>query len=214
VTTHTVVIIAKAPVAGRVKTRLCPPLDPRSAARLAEAALRDTLAQVAGLRDARRVVALDGIAGPWLTPDFDVVAQRGGGLDERIAHVLDACDGPTLVVGMDTPQLRLHDLEHAFAQLDDGADAVVGPACDGGYWLLGLAVPDARAVLGVPMSTATTLAEQRARLDALGLSTAALRVLRDVDHYDDALAVAREAPSSRFAHALADVVDDLDRAGT
>jgi rSAM/selenodomain-associated transferase 1 len=212
-TTRTVVVIAKAPVAGRVKTRLCPPLDLGDAARLAEASLRDTLEQVARLRDARRVVALDGAPGPWLDAGFEIVAQRGDGLDQRLAHAFAECDGPTVVVGMDTPQLLVDDLESAFARLDD-VDAVVGPAYDGGYWLLGLAIPDAHVVLGVPMSTATTLAAQRARLEERGHSIATLRVLRDVDHFDDAVAAAHEAPSSRFARALADVTANLDRVHT
>jgi hypothetical protein len=198
----TVVVLAKAPVPGKVKTRLCPPLTSEGAAELAEAALVDTLAAVAKVPGVRRVLALDGLPGQWLPGDIEVVSQPHGGLDVRIAAALTAFRGPTVVVGMDTPQITAHDIECALDGLSGIADAVIGPALDGGYWLLGLAVPDERAVLGVPMSVAHTGAEQRARLDALGLTTSSLRSLRDIDDFDDARAVAHVAPASRFAKAF------------
>ncbi len=79
------------------------------------------------------------------------------------------------------------------------ADAVFGPAADGGFWALGLCVPDPALLRGVPMSTPTTGAIQRARLLAAGLRVADLPQLRDVDTAADAVAVARQAPQSRFA---------------
>jgi uncharacterized protein len=195
----TVAIMAKAPVAGRVKTRLCPPFSPHDAARLATAALQDTLTAALATRCRRRVVALDGAPGPWLPARFDVLSQPRGGLDVRIAALLRACEGPTIVVGMDTPQLTPRLLDTALGLLDDGADAVLGPALDGGYWLLGLSDPHPGAVIGVPMSSSRTGAAQRDRLDALGLRTAVLPTLRDVDTADDAHAVAALVPASRFA---------------
>src|ERR1700754_224288 len=76
----TLIVIAKAPVAGRVKTRLCPPCTPRQAAALAEAALRDTLAAMAlAGRDLRRAIVLDGAPGAWAGGE-QVIAQRGAGL--------------------------------------------------------------------------------------------------------------------------------------
>ncbi|MEO5678521.1 MAG: glycosyltransferase, partial [Acidimicrobiales bacterium] len=72
-------VLAKEPVAGRVKTRLCPPLTPAEAAAVAEAALADTLAAVARCGADRLVVALDGAPGPWLPAGFEVIPQRGGG---------------------------------------------------------------------------------------------------------------------------------------
>ena len=83
-----IMVIAKEPVPGRVKTRLTPPYTPAEAAELAEAALTDTLAAVASAPVARRVLALAGTPGRWLPPGFDVIGQRGGGLDERIAWAL------------------------------------------------------------------------------------------------------------------------------
>jgi rSAM/selenodomain-associated transferase 1 len=204
----TLAVIAKAPVAGRVKTRLCPPCTPRQAAALAEAALRDTLAamaaaaQLAGCR-VRRAIVLDGAPGAW-AGDERVVAQRGGGLDERLAHAFADLGGggPVLIVGMDTPQLTGELLAAALAALA-GHDAVLGPALDGGYWGIGLRRPDARALLGVPMSAEHTLAAQRARLGELGLRVADAATLVDVDTIEDAALVAAGAPGTAFARAFA-----------
>ena len=104
--TATVIVIAKAPVPGRVKTRLTPPLSPTQAAALARAALEDTLAAVAAARLAgRRVVALDGDPDGWLPDGFELVAQRGGGLAQRLARAFEDVGGPALLIGMDTPQI-------------------------------------------------------------------------------------------------------------
>ena len=200
----TLIVIAKEPLPGRCKTRLCPPLDHEQAARLAEAALADTLAAVASTPAPRRMLALDGSPGEWLPAGFDVVGQPAGGLGRRLAAAFDAADGPALLVGMDTPQLTPGLLADAIALLDGSgrADAVLGPASDGGYWAIGLRDPDREVFDGVPMSTAATAAVQRRRLSELGLRWRALGELRDVDVIDDAVAVAASAPRTRFAAAL------------
>ncbi|MFF9815131.1 DUF2064 domain-containing protein [Streptomyces sp. NPDC014006] len=195
----TLLVIAKEPRPGRVKTRLTPPFTPQQAAALAEAALADTLAAVAAAPAARRLLVLDGSPGPWLPPGFDVVPQCAGGLDERLAAALAGCDGPALLIGMDTPQVTPRLLDVDFT---DG-DAWFGPAEDGGFWALGLASPDPRLVRGVPMSTPTTGAVQRRRLVAAGLRVRDMPRLRDVDTADDAAAVAARAPHGRFAAQLA-----------
>ncbi|MET8471921.1 DUF2064 domain-containing protein [Streptomyces sp. NPDC004856] len=192
-------VIAKEPRPGRVKTRLTPPFTPREAAGLAEAALADTLEAVAATPAARRILVLDGAPGPWLPPGFEVVPQCAGGLDERLAAAFAACSGPALLVGMDTPQLTPDLLTVDFAD----CDAWFGPALDGGFWALGLATPDPDLLRGVPMSTAHTGAAQRARLTGAGLRVRDLPPLRDVDTADDAAAVAAEAPHGRFAARLA-----------
>jgi rSAM/selenodomain-associated transferase 1 len=199
------VVIAKAPVPGRVKTRLCPPCTAVQAAALAAAALADTLAAALRSRRAtRRVLALDGEAGAWLPPGFDVVPQRGSGLAERLAAAFADVGGPAFLVGMDTPQITPALLDAALAALDR-ADAVFGAALDGGFWGIGLRRADAAAFREVPMSTPGTGAAQRARLAELGLRTAGLPPLRDVDTIADAEVVAGEAPGSRFARALAEL---------
>jgi len=203
-----ILVIAKEPVPGRVKTRLTPPFSPGQGAGLAAAALADTLAAAAGAAAARLVIALEGAPGGWLPAGIPVLAQRGGGLDERIAAAMaDAYAGlarPVVLIGMDTPQVTPALLEAALRPLTDGsADATFGPAADGGFWLLGLRRPDPRLVLGVPMSTAETGAAQLARLHDAGLRVCQLPALLDVDTAADAYAVARLAPRTRFAAALA-----------
>lgn len=195
----TLLVIAKEPVPGRVKTRLTPPFAPWEAAALAEAALADTLAAVAAAPAARRVLVLDGAPGPWLPPGFDVVPQCAGGLDERLADAFARCEGPALLIGMDTPQVTPGLLAVDFAD----CDACFGPAEDGGFWALGLAVPDPALLRGVPMSTPSTGAVQRERLVAAGLRVRELPPLRDVDDARDARAVAALAPHGRFAARLA-----------
>ena len=197
----TLAVIAKAPAPGRSKTRLSPPLSPMQAADLAEAALRDTLATVAATRVGRKVLVLDGLAGPWLPDGFEVISQRGSGLDERLAAAFEDLGGPTLIIGMDSPQVSAELLELALGQLQSHP-AVLGPAEDGGYWAIGLRRADPNALLGVPMSSPHTLTAQRIRLRALGLSIGELPTLRDVDTFDDAVAVAAAAPGTRFARVL------------
>ncbi|MEO3824291.1 TIGR04282 family arsenosugar biosynthesis glycosyltransferase [Actinomadura sp. B10D3] len=197
------IVIAKEPAAGRVKTRLTPAYTPAEAADLATAALRDTLAAVAAAPAARRTLALAGTPGPWLPDGFAVTPQRGAGLDERLAAAFDdAWDGrPLVLIGMDTPQVTPAMLTRAARELRR-SDAVFGPAADGGFWLLGLRRPDARLLRGVPMSRPDTGAVQRARLRAAGLRVAVLPELTDVDTPADAEAVAASAPGTRFAAAV------------
>jgi rSAM/selenodomain-associated transferase 1 len=199
-------VIAKAPVPGRVKTRLCPPCTPEQAAGLACAALTDTLHCLAAVPAPRRVLVLDGAPGPWLPCGFDVVPQTSGGLAERLAGAFAAVDGPAFLVGMDTPQLQPRHLAAAVSSLETpGIDSVLGPAYDGGWWGVGLRSPTPAAFLGVPMSTPQTGARQLERLTALGLRTRTLPRMRDIDTFPDALAAAAAARASRFAAAVSEL---------
>lgn len=205
-----VVVLAKAPVPGRVKTRLRPMFTSEQAAALAEAALVDTLCAVGATAVRRRVLALDGAPGPWCAAagadlaGFDVVAQRGDGLDRRMGHALEDAWSraalPTLLIGMDTPQVTASMLTAALtALLEPGVDAVLGAAEDGGYWAIGLRHPRADLVAGIEMSTDRTGRAQLARLHEAGHRVRMLPRLRDVDTADDAAAVAAVAPWSCFA---------------
>jgi hypothetical protein len=137
--TGTVMVIAKEPLPGRVKTRLCPPCDPEQAAGLAAAALTDTLDAVARTPARRRVLVFEGDGERWRPPGFELLAQRGQGLAERLANAFEDIPEAALLVGMDTPQITPRMLHSGLQALEDPAvDAVLGPALDGGYWGIGL----------------------------------------------------------------------------
>ncbi len=194
----TVAVIAKEPLPGRAKTRLCPPCSPAEAARVAEAALHDTLEAVTGANTRRRVLFLEGEPGSWMPTGFEVVPQVDGGLGARLDAVFAHVDGPGVVVGMDTPQLGARSVDAACRALTDGAaDAVLGPAADGGYWTIGFRSHVDGAFDDVPMSRADTRVVQEARLASLGLQVAVVHELRDIDHWSDALAIAGEFPDLR-----------------
>jgi rSAM/selenodomain-associated transferase 1 len=193
-----VLVVAKAPVPGRVKTRLCPPCTPSEAAEVAEAALADTLDAVAACGAGRRVLALDGEPGDWLPPGFEVVRQAGDSLAERLAHAWEWAGGPGVQIGMDTPQVTPGLLDGALASLD-GAPAALGHAADGGWWAIGLRQPHPLAFHRLVMSTARTGGDQHARLRALGLDVALLPTLVDLDTVDDLPAIVDAAPNTRTA---------------
>jgi len=202
--------MAKSPVAGRVKTRLCPPLDHDQAAALATAALEDTLDAVEASAAAARVLALEGAPGTWLRPSFSVIPQRHGDFGSRLAGAMEDAwarrELPMLVIGMDTPQISGPLLDEVAAALcqtfDAGPDAVIGGAEDGGYWVIGARRPNPGLFDGVPMSTKTTGQSQRHRMRALGVSWNEVAALRDIDDFDDACSVAALAPRTRFAATL------------
>jgi glycosyltransferase A (GT-A) superfamily protein (DUF2064 family) len=203
-----IVVMAKAPDAGRVKTRLCPPLTMQQAAMLAEAALVDTLAAALACGADHVVLALEGQPGPWLPPAVDVIPQHGDTFDERLANAWADAGAPALQIGMDTPQVTPELLAASCRQLERSASgAVLGLAADGGWWALGLRQVHPHAVLGVPTSLTETGRLQLARLRAIGLDPEPLPTLRDVDEIGDAVAVAAASPSSRFARCFRSLTD-------
>jgi uncharacterized protein len=202
-----IIVITAASVPDQIKTRLTPPLHPVDAARVVEAALADTLDVVVAAPATRRVIALDGSPGPWLPAGFAVIGQRGGGLAERIAAAFAdayaAAPLPMVLIGTDTPQVTVGMLGDAVASLESGeADAVFGPAANGGCWLLGLRRPDRSLLAGVPMSAPHAGRVLLERLAGAGLRVALAPRLTDVDTFDAAEQVARQIPASRFAVAF------------
>lgn len=204
-----VLVVAKAPVPGRVKTRLAADIGYDAAAKVAAAALLDTLdaAERAVGRD-RCHLALDGELADAVRGDelqarleaWTVTSQRGEDFSERLAQAhADAGEGPVAQIGMDTPQVTADDLRRVLDDLT-GRDAVLGPADDGGWWVLARRDPQLAQVLAqVPMSTPTTYDDTRAALEAGGRRVGTAAALRDVDTTADAEAVAEMAPGTRFA---------------
>jgi glycosyltransferase A (GT-A) superfamily protein (DUF2064 family) len=199
-------VIAKSPQPGRVKTRLCPPLDPEGACQVARACLLDTIDAAAAVPADRHVLVLDGPVGPWCPAGWEIIAQRGEGLAERLANAFTEVGTPAVVIAMDTPQVSSGSLRRAL-NLSASDRVAFGPATDGGFWALGLpAGIDPCAVFeGVPMSRAGTGAAQLDRLRALGLAVTMLEELRDVDDLDDLLAVASVGPP-RLAATVAELL--------
>ena len=203
-------VVAKAPVPGLVKTRLQTAMTPEEAAEVAAASLLDTLDAVAATPVASRVVALTGDLDAATRSaevraalrEFVVVPQRGDGLGERLAAAhQDAHRGlPVVQIGMDTPQVTPGLLTTAVDRLlQPAVDAVLGPADDGGWWALGVTEPRYAAGLpGVPMSQGDTGSATERSLRELGARVAALPQLRDVDTPADLAAVAGSAPGSRL----------------
>ncbi|MER7013564.1 DUF2064 domain-containing protein [Saccharopolyspora sp. NPDC000359] len=208
-------VVAKSPVPGLVKTRMCPPATPAEAARIAAASLLDTIDAVRDTARARPVLALSGdldaaVGGVELRDalrGWTVLGQRGDGFPARLAaaHLDTAAAHPGLPVvqiGMDTPQVTPDLLTEACAALDD-ADAALGPAEDGGWWAIGFRDPAVASVLGsVPTSRPDTGARTLAALRTAGLRVALLPELTDVDRMGDAVRVAGSVPGSRFSASL------------
>ncbi len=224
-----VLVVAKAPVPGHVKTRLGARIGYDAAAGLAAAALHDTLtACAAAFAPGDRYLALagdlaDAVDGPELLhalAGWSVLPQRGRGLGQRLSGAHADVAGrerrlghaaPRVVqVGMDTPQLTARDLAAmrpsstsaggSAAEASYAGPAVLGMAHDGGWWAVSLAHPDHAEVLrDVPMSTSTTGAATRTALVRAGADVLDGPILRDVDTVADAAHVARLAPHTRFA---------------
>ncbi|WP_307828034.1 DUF2064 domain-containing protein [Nocardioides sp. SYSU D00038] len=205
-------VLAKAPVPGRVKTRLAVDVGDVAAAEVAAAALVDTIVACTAAFGSRHChLALDGDLADGLLPDrltalvtgWRITPQHGDGLDARLAHAHASTPGPLVQVGMDTPQATPELLRGAARGLARH-DAVLGPADDGGWWVLALRDGTAAAALrGVPMSTPHTHNDTRVALTAAGLDVGTTTRLRDVDTVADAEEVAALVPDSAFGRAWA-----------
>ncbi len=207
-TSPTLLIVAKAPVPGMAKTRIAETIGDAAAAELAAAALLDTLDAAAAVGwplvvamtgDLTQAARFDEITAALIAPT--VIEQRGDGLAERLAHAhADADDGHGVVqIGMDTPQVTVRDFLDAGRFVEAG-HRTIGLADDGGWWLLGLPQgAEAAALADVPMSDPDTgsLTEK-----ALGGDLEHVSVRRDMDTWEDAVAIATGLPISRLAAAV------------
>ncbi|MGW5054895.1 TIGR04282 family arsenosugar biosynthesis glycosyltransferase [Actinokineospora sp. NPDC004072] len=210
----TVLVMAEAPVAGVVRTGLCPPASPGEAADLAAAALLDTLAAARETAGVRVVVAMAGDVRGCARADevaealagCVVIAQRGLGVAARVvnahADVAGRYPGESVVqIGVGTPQISPGLLRGAMAELER-ADAVVGLALGGGWWALGLRDPRWAAVVrGALGSGANAGVMARRALVRAGRRVVDLPRLSDVDTIADVDVVAAAAPATRFAEA-------------
>lgn len=194
-----VLVFTRTPVPGRVKTRLIPAIGAERAANLHRAMLWRTVttATQAGV----------GPVGLWCSPasehpfiaeirrEFavEVHVQRGGDLGERMHLAFRARAGDSLgalLVGTDCPFLETGDLQRAARVLRRGEDAVIGPAADGGYYLIGLRASHRAVFSGVPWGSEQVLAATRQKFRDLGWRWRELATRRDVDRPADLAALA------------------------
>jgi hypothetical protein len=209
------VVIAKEPVPGTVKTRLASVLGADGAAQVAEAMLADTLAGIAEAdaepwvcfapADARTRMAR---RAPWCR----LIAQVDGDLGDRLAACFAALLGggaeQVVIVGADTPQVPAATYQAAFRLLDQ-VDVVLGPAEDGGYYLVGAKAALPELFVGVPMGTADVLEVTIRRAIHRRLQIGTVPTLRDLDRLEDlraALAAGELDASPRTRLAVADLL--------
>lgn len=204
----TVVVFAKAPRAGRVKTRMCPPLSPAQAAALYSAMLADVLEATGAFAAAlglEPVLALDPAseAPQWVSRvprGYRVIGQRGRSLAERMSEVAaqeaGPGRGPLLLRGSDSPALSRESLEQALAALET-CDIALAPDPDGGYSLIGL-VGAWPGLFSHPMSTGHVLDDTLAQARRLGARTSLVEGGFDLDRFEDlrALGAIRESPGA------------------
>ena len=195
-----VIVMVKAPVPGTVKTRLVPPLTAEAAAGLAAAFAQDAVRNARQIADVLVAYAPAGgnlILEPLLPPDVQWTPQRGSNLGERMgAAMTDAAAwgfSPLLVIGTDSPTLPPTFLAEAIQALQAGAaDLVLGPAEDGGYYLVGAAQPCPGLFDGVAWSTDAALTQTAANAARLGLRCHFLPTWHDVDTGEDLARLRRE----------------------
>jgi rSAM/selenodomain-associated transferase 1 len=182
-------VMAKRPIAGRTKTRLCPPLSAEQAAALFEAMLLDTLQLVLELDGIRLAI---GITPPEAAAFFRPIspegtlflpvdgADLGECLDRVLSRLLLEGYGKALALNSDGPSLPLGYLRQAIDRLD-GAEVVLGPSEDGGYYLIGLKAPQPGLFEGISWSTERVTEQTLAHAKDLGLTVALLPPWCDID---------------------------------
>ena len=206
--TRRVLVVAKAPVPGRAKTRLVPPLSAEQAAALSRALLLDTLdaCRAQGFEpgilcaetgdELRRVVG----------PDVELEAQEGLGLADALRLGIRR-HAPVALVSGDVPGLPPDSLARSFAALDDGADVVLGPATDGGYWLVAMREPHEAPFERIPWSTPAVLETTLARCADAGLRVELVDRWPDLDTAADLVSVGRYPAHAPRTFALLDELD-------
>ena len=184
-------VMAKAPRAGRVKTRLSPPLTPEQAAELNVCFLRDTAENLAGVTGAAGLISYTPVGDEalfegLLPKSFALVAQRGDKFGERLlaaAEDILACGFASVcLIDSDSPTVPRAAYEQAVAELAKPGDRIVlGPAADGGYYLIGMNQPHAAVFERIAWSTAAVYAETCERALESGIEIVELPLWYDVD---------------------------------
>lgn len=207
-------VIAKAPVPGRAKTRLVPPLTAHQAAELQRALLLDTLDACRVELDRVAILHADPAEAAELeriAPGTPRLLQDGQGLEDALGRTLErqVAEGPVAIVSSDVPGLPPGSLARAFDALAAGTDVVLGPALDGGYWLIAMARFHPEPLREIPWSTPAVLGVTLARCRHAGLRVELLEAWRDVDTVAD-LAFLRRSAHVLAARRTVAVLDGLE----
>ncbi len=220
-----VVLFAKRPEPGRVKTRLCPPLTPDEAASLYGAMLDDVFDRFGRHRGGAALgVAYDPPESrPWFEErsprDAKLFLQRGATLAERMSHLFSDAFwegwGPVAIVGTDLPTLPAEHVESLISLLSGEAppDGVLGLDRDGGYWGLSLRSPQPALFDSLATSTGSVALDTLTRAEAAGLRLARAATWADVDTIDDVAALARQAQDPDVAVSIPRTARQLARLG-
>jgi hypothetical protein len=183
-------VMAKAPRAGTVKTRLCPPLGAADAAELARCFVLDAVERADSVAGVRPIIAYAPVEArdefEALTPDLVLIGQRGGDLGKRqgavVEDVIALGHDAVLLMGTDSPTLPPETIDEAVSLvMAPEVDVVVGPTEDGGYYLIGVRTPCPALFEGMPWSTSTVLSLTLDRARGLGLRAVCLPTWYDVD---------------------------------
>jgi rSAM/selenodomain-associated transferase 1 len=196
--TALLIIFAKEPRPGRVKTRLIPPLSFEAAAQLYHSFLLDILEEMGRVPEVRLALAFSppeaqGFFQTLAPPGIDLFPQEGGDLGERMARAcargFAAGYSPVLLRGSDTPDLPAAVVSGAREVLAAGkAQVALGPATDGGYYLVGLTEPQPRLFQGPVWSSSTVLESTLKTARKRGLTVHLLPAWADIDTAADLLA--------------------------
>ncbi|MDB6019974.1 MAG: hypothetical protein JWR19_4463 [Pedosphaera sp.] len=180
-------IFLKAPRSGQVKTRLIPALDENGACAAYQQLVKTLLARIGSVQDVclyYTPVDAEGEIQGWTRPGWQVRPQASGDLGDRLhsAFVESFMRGTqrVVIIGSDCPVVSPEDIHSAWAALETD-DVVLGPATDGGYWLIGLRQPQPVLFSEMAWSTTTVFRDTLARAGAVGLTVKILRELSDVD---------------------------------
>jgi len=194
---HAIAVMAKAPKAGQVKTRLVPPLTQEEAAELYRCLLLDKLGQVGGLHGIDPYLAYtppeaQALMASLAPQDFTLIPQAGSGLGDRLHHLsailLGRGHSGVIIIDSDTPTLPSTYLLDALDRIqNESTDLVLGPAEDGGYYLIGLKRPCWSLFDSIPWSGPSVLSETLRRASAQRLEVATLPSWFDVDTPSDLL---------------------------
>jgi rSAM/selenodomain-associated transferase 1 len=187
-------VMAKAPRVGKVKTRLSPPLTLDQSAAINICFLRDTAATIGAASASGRAAGLvsytpvgeEALFDGLLPADFALIPQRGDGFGERLLataeDILSCGYGSVCLIDSDSPTVPIEFFERAVAELErDGDRIVLGPAHDGGYYLIGLKCAHASVFQGIGWSTSAVFAETVAAAEAVSIEVVTLPLWYDVD---------------------------------